>query len=135
MCDSMSKAFACLLLSIFRLWGCFLFTPFLICVSFSGNEVSWVLILWEYLSVFLLKEKNAKESETLIYFNFLCFFLIPQLEETNPSLWRILSSWSEKENSGLHLLLNITLIFFYIYILCTSTLCMIEITIYSIWAI
>lgn len=45
MCDSVSKNLAFLLLSILRLWGCFFFTLFLIYLSASGNEVSWVLIL------------------------------------------------------------------------------------------
>lgn len=51
----------------------------------------------------LLKEKEAKESEILIYFNFLCFFLIPlstHWEETNLPVWKMMGFmlWERKQS-------------------------------------
>lgn len=134
----MSKNFAGLLLSILRLWVCSFFTPFLICLSISGNEVSWVFILWEDFSVWYSKKKSLRNLEILIHFNFLCFFVVPLLthwEETNLCLWRILSLCSGYENRGLHILLNIFLVFFYIHSFTHKHLCVIKMDNHSIWAV
>lgn len=71
---------------------------------------------WFFESIlqFAMQRKRGYGIWDFMYFSFLCFFLIPlltHLEETTLSLWRILNSCSEKENSGLYSVVNIFLVF------------------------
>lgn len=81
----------------------------------------------------LLKGKEAKESEILIYFNFLCFLYLSQptgKKQTYPfgKCWVLCSG---KENRVLNIL-NIFLVFFYIHSFTRKYLCVIKIDNHSI---